>query len=40
MTHNVFGIIGWKNSGKTTLTERLVVELSRLEDLDRQACAS
>ena len=25
----VFGIIGWKNSGKTTLTERLVSELTR-----------
>jgi molybdopterin-guanine dinucleotide biosynthesis protein B len=25
----VFGITGWKNSGKTTLTERLVAELSR-----------
>lgn len=24
----VFGIVGWKNSGKTTLTERLVAELS------------
>jgi molybdopterin-guanine dinucleotide biosynthesis protein B len=24
----VFGITGWKNSGKTTLTERLVTELS------------
>lgn len=27
MTHRVFGITGWKNSGKTTLTERLVREL-------------
>jgi molybdopterin-guanine dinucleotide biosynthesis protein B len=27
MTHRVFGITGWKNSGKTTLTERLVTEL-------------
>ena len=25
----VFGITGWKNSGKTTLTERLVSELTR-----------
>lgn len=29
MTQRVFGITGWKNSGKTTLTERLVAELSR-----------
>lgn len=29
MTQRVFGIIGWKNSGKTTLTERLVAELTR-----------
>jgi molybdopterin-guanine dinucleotide biosynthesis protein B len=29
MTHRVFGITGWKNSGKTTLTEKLVSELSR-----------
>jgi molybdopterin-guanine dinucleotide biosynthesis protein B len=27
--HAVFGITGWKNSGKTTLTERLVAELTR-----------
>ncbi|MFA6157173.1 molybdopterin-guanine dinucleotide biosynthesis protein B [Mesorhizobium sp.] len=27
MTRNVFGITGWKNSGKTTLTEKLVAEL-------------
>ena len=27
MSHRVFGITGWKNSGKTTLTERLVTEL-------------
>ncbi|QPC87995.1 molybdopterin-guanine dinucleotide biosynthesis protein B [Mesorhizobium sp. NBSH29] len=27
MTKRIFGITGWKNSGKTTLTERLVVEL-------------
>ena len=25
----VFGVTGWKNSGKTTLTERLVAEMSR-----------
>ena len=30
MTRRVFGITGWKNSGKTTLTERLVTELTRL----------
>ena len=24
----VFGIVGWKNSGKTTLTERLVTALT------------
>lgn len=29
MTHRVFGITGWKNSGKTTLTERLVTELTQ-----------
>lgn len=29
MTQRVFGITGWKNSGKTTLTERLVGELTR-----------
>lgn len=29
MTHRVFGITGWKNSGKTTLAERLVTELTR-----------
>lgn len=28
MTQRVFGITGWKNSGKTTLTERLVRELT------------
>ena len=28
MAHRVFGITGWKNSGKTTLTERLVTELT------------
>ena len=29
MTQRVFGITGCKNSGKTTLTERLVAELTR-----------
>lgn len=29
MSGRVFGITGWKNSGKTTLTERLVAELGR-----------
>ncbi|MBX3581044.1 MAG: molybdopterin-guanine dinucleotide biosynthesis protein B [Rhizobiaceae bacterium] len=29
MKRRVFGITGWKNSGKTTLTERLVSELTR-----------
>jgi molybdopterin-guanine dinucleotide biosynthesis protein B len=29
LTQRVFGITGWKNSGKTTLTERLVAELAR-----------
>jgi molybdopterin-guanine dinucleotide biosynthesis protein B len=28
MNRRVFGITGWKNSGKTTLTERLVAELT------------
>ncbi len=28
MSTPVFGITGWKNSGKTTLTERLVAELT------------
>jgi molybdopterin-guanine dinucleotide biosynthesis protein B len=28
MTQRVFGVAGWKNSGKTTMTERLVAELS------------
>lgn len=28
MTTPVFGITGWKNSGKTTLTERLIAELT------------
>ncbi|MER8844451.1 MULTISPECIES: molybdopterin-guanine dinucleotide biosynthesis protein B [Mesorhizobium] len=27
MNRRIFGITGWKNSGKTTLTERLVAEL-------------
>jgi len=29
MNNRVFGITGWKNSGKTTLTEKLVAELVR-----------
>lgn len=29
MTQKIFGITGWKNSGKTTLTECVVRELSR-----------
>jgi molybdopterin-guanine dinucleotide biosynthesis protein B len=29
MTQRILGITGWKNSGKTTLTERLVAELTR-----------
>lgn len=29
MTLRIFGITGWKNSGKTTLTEKLVGELCR-----------
>jgi len=29
MTQRILGITGWKNSGKTTLTERLVAELVR-----------
>lgn len=29
MTQKVFGITGWKNAGKTTLTERLVHELTK-----------
>lgn len=28
MTRRVFGVTGWKNSGKTTLVERLVKELT------------
>lgn len=30
MKHNVIGITGWKNSGKTTLVEKLVAHLSGL----------
>ncbi|MGO4451015.1 molybdopterin-guanine dinucleotide biosynthesis protein B [Phyllobacterium sp. TAF24] len=29
MIHRIFGITGWKNSGKTTLTVKLVIELTR-----------
>ncbi|MDQ6437883.1 molybdopterin-guanine dinucleotide biosynthesis protein B [Mesorhizobium sp. LHD-90] len=29
MTRRIFGITGWKNSGKTTLAERLVAELTK-----------
>ncbi len=29
MTPPLFGIVGWKNSGKTTLTARLIAELTR-----------
>ncbi|MER8579054.1 molybdopterin-guanine dinucleotide biosynthesis protein B [Mesorhizobium sp. M1423] len=29
MNRRIFGITGWKNSGKTTLTEKLVAELVR-----------
>lgn len=29
MTQRVIGVAGWKNSGKTTLVERLVAELTR-----------
>lgn len=29
MERRIFGITGWKNSGKTTLTERLVAEFHR-----------
>ncbi len=28
MTRRIFGVTGWKNTGKTTLTERLVAELN------------
>lgn len=28
MKHKVFGITGWKNNGKTTMTERIVKELT------------
>lgn len=27
--HKVFGVTGWKNSGKTTLTTRLIAELTK-----------
>ncbi len=27
--HRIFGITGWKNSGKTTLTVKLVAELTK-----------
>jgi len=29
MTQRIFGIVGWKNSGKTTLTVKLIAELTR-----------
>jgi molybdopterin-guanine dinucleotide biosynthesis protein B len=29
MKHPIFGVIGWKNSGKTTLMERLLEEFTR-----------
>jgi molybdopterin-guanine dinucleotide biosynthesis adapter protein len=29
MTPPLFGIVGWKNSGKTTLVSRLIAELTR-----------
>jgi molybdopterin-guanine dinucleotide biosynthesis protein B len=29
MTAPLFGIVGWKNSGKTTLTSRLIAEITR-----------
>ena len=29
MTQRIFGITGWKNSGKTGLMERLVAEITR-----------
>lgn len=29
MTQKTYGIVGWKNAGKTTLTERLVAEFTR-----------
>ncbi len=28
MTQKVFGVVGWKNSGKTTLMEKLVTEIT------------
>ena len=39
MSPPVFGITGWKNSGKTTLTARLIAEFTRprLSRLRRQA---
>ena len=42
VTRNLLGIVGFKNAGKTTLTERLVEELdgARLPHLDRQTCPS
>ncbi len=42
MTQRVFGITGWKNSGKTTLTEKLDRRAlpARLDGLDGQARAS
>ena len=38
----VYGVIGWKNSGKTSLMERLVAEITArgFQRLDRQACPS
>jgi molybdopterin-guanine dinucleotide biosynthesis protein B len=29
MTPPIFGVVGWKNSGKTTLVSRLIAELTR-----------
>ena len=29
MSQRIFGVIGWKNSGKTTLMARLLEELTR-----------
>ena len=29
MTQRIFGITGWKNSGKTTMTARLIMEFTR-----------
>ena len=41
MTPPVFGITGWKNSGKTTLAARLIAELTKrgYADLRDQARA-